>query len=256
MAGTAASGHEHPRHESAGNERGGPEQGRQEHGRLAHGRPAHEEPAPGGREHGRHWHGPREHGREFEGPMGLLLGWTMGFGRRRSARLLVDLAGVGAGDRLVDVGCGPGRFLVEAAERGATVVGVDPSSQMRRLARRRTRRLGAAATVLDGTAERLPVEDGSTTVVLAVASFHHWSDPDAGLRELRRILEPGGRVVIAERLARPRGWFRHHALSWDQAERLAADLRRAGFTDVTASRHAAGRYQLVAVIGRQPPSSP
>ena len=81
-----------------------------------------------------------EHGqREFEGVLGLLAGLSLAFGRGRSARLVAGLAGVGPGDRVVDVGCGPGRFLREAAERGATPVGVDPSAQMRRLAARRSR---------------------------------------------------------------------------------------------------------------------
>jgi ubiquinone/menaquinone biosynthesis C-methylase UbiE len=178
----------------------------------------------------------------------------MGLGRGRSTRLIVELAGVGPGDRVVDVGSGPGRFLREAAERGATAVGVEPSGQMRRLALRRIPdRLRAAITVTDGTAEELPLEDGSATVVWAVASFHHWNDPDAGLAEMRRVLEPAGRVLIAERLARPRGWFRHHALTWAAAEGLAARAREAGFAEVAATRHTLGRRQLVVVAGRRPP---
>jgi SAM-dependent methyltransferase len=192
------------------------------------------------------------HGGEFEGVPGLVLGWLMGIGRGRSARLVVELARVGAGDRVVDVGCGPGRFLVEAAERGATVVGVDPSTQMRRLARRRTKRRRAAVTVVDGSAERLPLDDGAATVAWAVASFHHWSDPDAGLAELHRVLEPGGRFLIAERLARPRGLFRHHALARPAAEDLAAMAERAGFAGVTVAPHRLGRHQLLVVTGRRP----
>jgi ubiquinone/menaquinone biosynthesis C-methylase UbiE len=193
-------------------------------------------------------------GQEFEGLFGYFVGLTMAFGRARSARLVADAAGVKAGDRVVDVGCGPGQFLLEAAERGATSVGVDPSSQMRRLAVRRTpARLRAAVTVTDGTAERLPLEDGAATVVWAVASFHHWDDPDAGLAEIRRVLEPGGRLLIAERLARPGGWFRHHALTWQQAEQLAARVERAGFTDAAAARRGLGRRRLVLVRGRRPP---
>jgi ubiquinone/menaquinone biosynthesis C-methylase UbiE len=177
---------------------------------------------------------------------------SMAFGRGRSARLVADAAEVGPGDRVVDVGCGPGRFLQEAAERGATAVGVDPSSQMRRLAvRRMPGELRSAVTVLDGIAERLPLDDGAATVAWAVASLHHWTDPDSGLAELRRVLEPGGRLVIAERLARPGGWFQHHALGWDDAQRLAARLQRAGFVEVAASRQSAGRRQLVLVRGRR-----
>jgi ubiquinone/menaquinone biosynthesis C-methylase UbiE len=206
-----------------------------------------------------HWHGHLGRGNrgrpgdEFEGVLGLVAGWTMGLGRGRSTRLIVELAGVGPGDRVVDVGSGPGRFLREAAERGATAVGVEPSGQMRRLALRRIPdRLRAAITVTDGTAEELPLEDGSATVVWAVASFHHWTDPDAGLAEVRRVLEPGGRLLIAERLARPGGWFRHHALTWEQGQDLVAQVERAGFSDVTAGRHPLGRVQVLAVQARRP----
>jgi SAM-dependent methyltransferase len=209
-----------------------------------------------GREgHGRDGHGRR--GNEFEGVLGLLAGWTMGIGRGRSTRLIVELAEVSQGDRVVDVGCGPGRFLQAAAERGATAVGVDPSSQMRRLALRRVpERLRAAITVTEGTAEELPLEDGSATVAWAVASFHHWSDPDAGLAEMHRVLEPGGRLVVAEGLARPRRCLKHHALTWEAAERLAARTRQTGFTDVTVARHSLGRRQLVVVRGRRPTRVP
>lgn len=215
-------------------------------GATASGHTDHDRQAGHGR---RHLHG----GREFEGVLGLLGGLTMAFGRGRSARLVAELAGVEPGDRVVDVGCGPGRFLREAAERGATAVGVDPSSQMRRLAAWRTpAKLRDAVTVVDGTAERLPLEDGAATVAWAVASLHHWTDPDAGLAELRRVLRPGGRLLIAERLARPGSWFRHHALSWEQGRDLAARMERAGFADVAAGRHAVGRRRLLVVQARRP----
>ena len=199
---------------------------------------------------------PGGHGRrggEFEGVCGLVAGWTMSLGRGPRTRLLVDLAGVGPEDRVVDIGCGPGLFLRAAAERGATAVGVDPSAQMRRLARRRVpARLRPAVTVVEGTAEHLPLDDGAATVAWAVASFHHWADPDAGLAEVRRVLAPGGRLLVAERLAGRRGWFSGHALTWEGAERLAAQAERAGFTEVTPARHDAGRRQLVVVAGRRP----
>jgi ubiquinone/menaquinone biosynthesis C-methylase UbiE len=191
--------------------------------------------------------------REFDGPLGLVAGLAMAVGRGRMARFVADVADVGPGDRVVDVGCGPGRFLREAAERGAEAVGVDPSVRMRRLAVRFTpTRLRPAVTVLAGSAERLPLEDRSATVAWAVASVHHWDDLDAGLAELHRVLAPGGRLLLVERLARPRGWFSHHALTWERAERLAAQATAAGFTDAAATRHVLGRHRLALVRARRP----
>jgi ubiquinone/menaquinone biosynthesis C-methylase UbiE len=191
-------------------------------------------------------------GHEFDGPLGLVAGLTMAVGRGRTAGFVADAAEVGPGDRVVDVGCGPGRFLREAAERGAEVVGVDPSRRMRRMAERFTARLRPKVTVLDGSAERLPLEDRSATVAWAVASVHHWDDVDAGLAELHRVLAPGGRVLLAERLARPRGWFNHHALTWEGAQRLAERATAAGFAGAAAERHALGRHRLAVVRAHRP----
>jgi SAM-dependent methyltransferase len=207
---------------------------------------------------GIHWHpGRREPGAdgvgEFEGVLGLVSGLVMSVGRGRRARLVAELAGVGPGDRVVDVGSGPGRFLREAAERGAVAVGVEPSGQMRRVAGWRTPgSLRDRVQVVEGTAERLPLEDGAATVVWAVASFHHWADEEAGLAEAYRVLRPGGRLLIAERLARPRGWLRGHALTWEQGAQLVAQVERAGFAEVAAGRHALGRGQVLAVQALRP----
>ena len=195
----------------------------------------------------------RDAGHEFSGALGLAAGLAMAEGRGRMARTVADLAAVAPGDRVVDVGCGPGTFLREAARRGAEAVGVEPAAQMRRLAVRLTpARLRPAITVLDGTAERLPLADGAATVAWAVASVHHWADLDAGLAELHRVLAPSGRLLLVERLARPRSWFSHHALTWERAEQLAARAATAGFIEPVAERVALGRSRLALVRARHP----
>jgi len=75
-----------------------------------------------------------EHER-FQGMSGLLIGVVMLVGRGPVSRLVADLVGVGPGDRVLDVGCGPGGAVREAALSGAAVTGVDPAPLMLRLGR-------------------------------------------------------------------------------------------------------------------------
>ncbi len=71
------------------------------------------------------------HGQErFHGVPGLVLGAVMLVGRGSISRLVADLAGVAPGDRVLDVGCGPGGAAGEAVRRGAAVTGVDPAPMM------------------------------------------------------------------------------------------------------------------------------
>jgi len=181
----------------------------------------------------------------------VLTALSMTVGRGAAARTVADLAGVGPGDRVVDLGCGPGTAVREALRRGAGATGVDPSPVMLGLARRITSARGLRnATWVEGTAEAVPAPDGSATVVWALSSVHHWHDRGAGLAEARRVLAPGGRVVLAERLTRD-GARGHaaHGLTRDEAEQLASAMAGTGFLDVHVSTERAGRRTLVVVRG-------
>ena len=116
----------------------------------------------------------------------------------------------------------------------------------------RARRKAPELTWVRGDALALPFDDGSFAGATVGFGIRNVADLDRGLRELRRVLRPGGRLLIAERLARPGGWFRHHALTWEQGRDLAAQAERAGFTDVAAIRPSLGRRQLLVVRGRRP----
>jgi SAM-dependent methyltransferase len=106
---------------------------------------------------------------------------------------MADVAGVRAGQRALDVGCGPGALVAELVRRLGTeaVVAVDPSPPM--VAEARARHPGV--DVREGRAEALPFEDASVDVALAQLVLHFVSEPDAALAELRRVVRPGGVVV-------------------------------------------------------------
>ncbi len=181
---------------------------------------------------------------------------SMMVGRGAAARIIAELAEVAPGDQVVDIGCGPGTAAREAARRGATATGVDPSPVMLNLARRISRLRRVHDVVwLEGTAEAVPLSDGSATVVWALSSVHHWADRAAGVAEARRVLGPGGRMLLAERLT-PAGARGHaaHGLTPDQASDLASELVAAGFVEVSTGTHRAGRRTLIVVRAEHPRS--
>ncbi len=185
----------------------------------------------------------------FRGLSGVIAALSMTFKRRPVARLAARLSDVQPGDRVVDVGCGPGAAVRHAASLGASATGVDPAAVMLRyaralsLGRRRTR-------YVEGAAEHLPLPDASATAVWAIATVHHWHDVDAALAEARRVLGPGGRVVAIERATHAGATgLASHGWTDEQAAAFAARARRAGFVDVTVARHAEGlRRAVLAVV--------
>jgi SAM-dependent methyltransferase len=110
------------------------------------------------------------------------------------AELVVDLAGLAGPESIVDVGCGNGRYLAEAARRehGGPLTGVDLSPGMLAAARGRAPRSG----LLVGDAAALPMRNASSDVTIAMHMLYHVPDPLDAVRELRRITRPGGRVLI------------------------------------------------------------
>jgi len=188
----------------------------------------------------------------FSGASGTLLALVFALGRGRAARVAADLAGVRPGDRVVDVGCGPGTALRIASRRGATAVGVDPAPVMLRVARLLTRP-GRRIRWQPGVAEDLPVDDGSATVVWSLATVHHWQDVGAGLAEAHRVLRPGGRLLAVERRIQPDAEGRaSHGWVDAQADAFAAACRQAGFAEVAVSTHRIGQGDQLAVAAVRP----
>jgi SAM-dependent methyltransferase len=100
-----------------------------------------------------------------------------------------------AGRRILDVGCGSGPISAALRDRGATVAGFDSSTKMVELARKR---LGPDADLrIANLAHPLPYSDGAFDDVIAALVLHYLQDWTAPLAELRRILKPGGRLIVA-----------------------------------------------------------
>ena len=106
---------------------------------------------------------------------------------------LADLAGVSAGQRVLDVGCGPGALTAELVARvgPAGVSAVDPSESFVAAARSRN----PEVDVQEASAEQLPFPDNTFDATLAQLVVHFMSDPVAGLAEMRRVTKPDGVVA-------------------------------------------------------------
>lgn len=98
-----------------------------------------------------------------------------------------------AGDRpVLEVGCGTGRWMVEADAAPARPIGLDPSAGMLERARRRV----PSAHLIQGRAETLPLAAGRCGAVLCVYVIHHLDDPARAMVEASRVLAPGGTLSV------------------------------------------------------------
>lgn len=110
-----------------------------------------------------------------------------------TAGALLDAARVGPGNAVLDVCCGPGTVAGAAAARGAEARGVDLSERFVAIARRRY----AGARFEVGDAEALPFADGAFDAVVSGYGIIHLPRPAAALREMTRLLRPGGRLAVS-----------------------------------------------------------
>ncbi len=173
-------------------------------------------------------------------------------------RAAAAAAAVRPGDRVLDAACGTGDLALAALRAGAgSVTGVDFSPRMLERARRK----GGAVEWVEGDVLALPFPDASFDAATIGFGVRNLADLGLGLRELRRVLRPGGRLAVLE-IARPRGplapllslWFdrivpRLGRLAGDGSayaylpasvarfpgvEQVSGELARAGFADVSA----------------------
>jgi ubiquinone/menaquinone biosynthesis C-methylase UbiE len=197
---------------------------------------------------------------QFGRPSGLL-GRLAGYLMARSDaddRWVVELLDVQPHDRVLEVGFGPGVAVALIAERATAgfVAGVDPSEVMVRQATRRNR-----AAVQEGRVElrlgmvsNLPYPEAHFTKACALHSLYFWPSWTDGLRELYRVLAPGGLLVLAVRMWRPQaGRFdpSRYGFRDEQVAEVVATLGSVGFQDVATERREVGRETITAILARR-----
>jgi len=187
---------------------------------------------------------------QFGNPHGLLgyvAGWVMASSNKERAAWAVSLLELQPDDALLEVGVGPGLSLEVAAQQVGRVCAVDVSAVMIKQASNRNR-----AAIQNGIMELhqadvvdLPFDDNAFTKALTVNSLHHWPQPEPGIREVYRVLKPGGHFVVVQQ---PRSGMYDFA---DIINRISSYLSGAGFRDIRSAQkpNDADSTQVIAVIG-------
>ena len=114
-----------------------------------------------------------------------------------SAARLVTFAGVGAGQRILDVGCGTGVVALTTVQKGACALGIDLCGVLVERAQENTRIAGMEAHFLEGDAEDLPFEDASFDAVLSQFGHMFAPRPPMAVNEMLRVLKPGGTLAFS-----------------------------------------------------------
>ena len=158
------------------------------------------------------------------------------------------------GARVLEIGVGTGGLLTELAARSAQVIGVDHSPAMLEEARRRLTNGGVQGIELRlGEMSHLPLPDASVGCVVANMVLHHAADPSAVLAETRRVLTPGGLLIIADLARHEREAVREQLadqwLGFDTAE-LTQWLEAAGFSAIHITRIAGVTGQETVLLVR------
>jgi ubiquinone/menaquinone biosynthesis C-methylase UbiE len=193
---------------------------------------------------------------EPRGPKGWLAAQVVARLTGDANRWMVDCLEVGRGDRVLDVGCGPGLAVAFAAERSdGPVVGVDASDTMVRHALRRNRTAvrHGRVEIRRADAALLPFPDAHFTRAGSLNSLQFWASPARGLGELYRVLEPGGRVAVVL-MARSDESTGPRTPAWVPrwVEETAGAMSAAGFTDLVIASRPFGGVLHRALIGTRP----
>lgn len=173
-----------------------------------------------------------------KGVIGELVGYLMALKNTRRSRWVLEVLAPQTGERILEVGFGSGTDilrLLSAVGQGGSVAGIDVSDVMVRQAARRCSGIASDSKVVDlrqGSVDTLPFPDDSFDAALSINNAQFWPELVHGLSELRRVIRPGGRVVVAVQTMK-RGATRADSDRW--LERLRDAAGAAGWEDVAES---------------------
>jgi SAM-dependent methyltransferase len=146
--------------------------------------------------------------------------------------------------RLLDIGCGAGKFTRLMAARGAQATGIDANAETIAEATRAAAQAGLAIAFHHGRGEALPFADGSFDIVVFSNSLHHMSDMASALREAARLLPAGGLLYVME----PVAWGDYHeatkAVNDETIVRAAAYEALAGLPSLGFAPQAERLYRV------------
>jgi arsenite methyltransferase len=179
----------------------------------------------------------------------------------RRRELVRAALGARAGDRILDVGCGPGFYVTELLElvgRDGLIVGVDVSADMLAVVAKRAEGHDNVE-FHEADATSLPVPDASFDLAIAVQVLEYVRDISGALSEMRRALRPGGRVLVwdvdwatvswqasdAELMQRVLAAWDKHLTHPSLPRKLAPQLRDAGFEHIQMDAHPFATTQLI-----------
>lgn len=197
--------------------------------------------------------------RRPSGWLGEIVARVMAFETAPANRIAVERLAARKGEAVLEIGCGHGRTLARIAEgQCGFVAGIDASEVMVRVAQRRLRRSIEAgrSEVSLAASSALPYPNARFDAALAVHVLYFWPDALTELREIGRVLRPGGRVLLGYR---PRDAETLAALpaavySLRSVEETEELLAQAGFVAIHSTAHSIGKSRFVCTEGRRPSS--